>query len=68
MEFDGVLDENEKLGSISPSLEFSGRSLKIVKAREAIKRQDLKTLRELAASEGGLLLDDIRRQACSCYR
>jgi len=40
---------------------------KVVSILDACKWRDITTLRTLAASEGGLVSDEVRRQACQCY-
>jgi TBC1 domain family member 20 len=70
MESNGrVAEENEKKPDIprtsSQQQKYSAKATKIL---EACKWRDIETLRSLATSEGGLLSDDLRRQACSYYQ
>jgi hypothetical protein len=66
-------EENEKLAgdvSLSPSSqspEQKKRDAKATTILEACKWKDIEGLRTLATSEGGLVSDDVRRQACSCH-
>jgi hypothetical protein len=73
MESNGrVVEENEKLGESlptpSPTPEPTKYDAKIAKIRDACEWRDIETLRTLATSEGGLVSDDVRRQACSCHQ
>jgi hypothetical protein len=55
------------LGEKASSREVSLSALrhdKRVEVLDACRRKDTVTLRALAASEGGLLTDELRRQAC----
>jgi TBC1 domain family member 20 len=61
---DGVKDEQEEDTQSRKSGFSSTQQVKAAKILEACKRKDTKTLRALAASEGGLLSDELRRQAC----
>ena len=73
MDPDGTLPkENGKVeGNISrtssPSPEQKRRDAKATAILEACKWRDIETLRTFATSEGGLVSDDVRRQACSCH-
>ncbi|PBP25984.1 GTPase-activating protein gyp10 [Diplocarpon rosae] len=49
--------------SISPGSDDDARSAKVTKILDACRWKDVETLRELAASEGGLVSDKVRRQA-----
>jgi hypothetical protein len=51
--------------SVSPQRQK--HDAKAAKILEACKWKDLEALRVLASSEGGLVSDHVRRQACSCY-
>lgn len=61
---DGVKDEQEEDTQSRKSSLSSIQQVKAAKILEACKWNDTKTLRSLAASEGGLLSDELRRQAC----
>jgi hypothetical protein len=74
MESNGkVPEENEKVAEDiscsppTPSPEQKRRNAKATTILEACKRKDIEALRTLATSEGGLVSDDVRRQACSCH-
>lgn len=73
MEPNGKLpQENDELaGDVSCSSshypEQKGRDAKATTILEACKWKDIATLRKLAISEGGLVSDNVRRLACSCY-
>jgi hypothetical protein len=69
METNGTLaEEREKLRGASrtpsPSSAAKKREGKATKILEACKSKDIKTLRILATSKGGLVSDDVRCQAC----
>ncbi|CAL3969822.1 unnamed protein product [Diplocarpon coronariae] len=49
--------------SISPGSDGGACSDKVTKILEACRWKDIETLREMAASEGGLISDEVRRQA-----
>lgn len=70
MESDGrVAEEDEKKPAISrTSSQQQKYDAKATKILEACKWKDVHTLRALATTEGGLLSDDLRRQACSYDR
>lgn len=42
--------------------------LKLAKISDACVWKDVDALRTLAASKGGFVSDEVRRQACSCYQ
>jgi hypothetical protein len=67
-----VPEENEKIGDLSrtasPSPQEKARDEKATKVLDACKKKDVEVLRIFATSEGGLVSDDVRRQACSCHR
>lgn len=71
MESNGKLpEENEKKPDVpvprtSSPLHKHNNNAKATEILEACKWRDIETLRALATSEGGLLSDDLRRQACS---
>jgi len=71
MELNERDEENEKsITSSRTSLTSSTieqRNAKVAEILDACKWKDLDLLRTLAASESGLVSDDVRRQACSCY-
>jgi hypothetical protein len=73
MEPNGILpEETEKLAEdlsrpSSPSPEQRNRDAKAATILEVCKWKDVDALRALAASEGGLISDDVRRQACSYH-
>ena len=75
MESNGKLpEEDEKLAcdtriSRTPSLspEQKNRDAKAATISEACKWKDIDALRTLATSEGGLVSDEVRHQACSCH-
>ena len=72
METNGKVPEEydkliEDISSSSPSPEQKRRDAKATAILEACKRKDIEFLREFATSEGGLVSDDVRCQACS-YR
>jgi len=72
MEPNGSAAENEdKKPNIPRTLSVSPQrqkyNAKTAKILEACKWKDLDALRALASSEGGLVSDHVRRQACSCY-
>jgi hypothetical protein len=48
----------------SPSLDEKGRDAKASQILDACRRRDVETLRVLSTSEGGLVSDEVRRQAC----
>ena len=50
----------------TPSPEPKKQDAKAAAILEACEWKDVDTLRLLTASEGGLVSDDVRRQACSC--
>lgn len=54
-------------GALSPSPRSKKHNAKLASILEACKWRDIATLKTLATSEGGLVSDDVRRQACSCY-
>ncbi|KAE8450542.1 hypothetical protein EG329_006273 [Mollisiaceae sp. DMI_Dod_QoI] len=60
-------EEKEKLTASSrtpsPSPSRDSRNAKAAKILEACEGKDIETLRKLATSEGGLVSDDVRRQA-----
>src|SRR6185437_9416214 len=65
-------NQNEKLPAsssrtTSPSLEHESHNAKATSILEACKENDIETLRKLAVSEGGLVSDEVRRQACPYY-
>lgn len=69
MESNGTIpEENEKpkdpLRAPSPTPQESIRGAKAVKILDVCRAGDIETLRTLATSEGGLISDDVRRQAC----
>ena len=71
MEFNGSpVEEREKLKEASrtpsPSPAAKKRNAKAAKILDACKWKDIQNLRVLATSEGGLVSDDVRCQACSC--
>jgi hypothetical protein len=71
MEFSGTIPEENantrgSAGSSPPQDEE--RVAKAKEILEACRWKDVETLRALSTSKGGLLSDDIRRQACSCPR
>ena len=61
---DGLKDEQQEDTQSRKSSFSSTQQAKATKILEACKWKDMKTLRALAASEGGLLSDELRRQAC----
>lgn len=70
MEPDGRFqEENEKPGNASqaPSTtpQEQAREAKATKVLNACRMKDVDLLRALATSEGGLVSDTVRRQACS---
>jgi hypothetical protein len=73
MEPNGKLpEEKEKVEgnfshTSSPSPEQKRRDAKATAILEACKWKDVEALRAFATSEGGLISDDVRRQACSCH-
>jgi hypothetical protein len=74
MESNGkVPGENEKFGDdisrfpSAASPEQQRRDAKATTILESCKFKDIDALRTLATSEGGLVSDDVRRQACSCH-
>ena len=73
MEPNGKLpEETKKLAGdlsrpLSPSPEQIKLDAKAATILEVCKWKDIETLRTLATSEGGLVSDDVRRQACSCH-
>jgi TBC1 domain family member 20 len=69
-----VVEETEKPGELpsdpaasSPLLSKESNA-KVACILDACKWKDIKILRTLATSEGGLVSDEVRRQACQCYR
>jgi hypothetical protein len=50
----------------SPRANTTTLDAKLTSIRAACRDRDVEQLRVLATSEGGLLLDDARCQACSC--
>jgi len=50
-----------------PSLQQKDLAAKAAKIRDACRRKDVEALRALSTSAGGLVSDDVRRQACSCH-
>lgn len=50
------------------SLQGKTHNAKDTKILEACRVRDIELLRELAISTGGLVSDDVRRQACSWHR
>ncbi len=55
----------EKLSFESKNhIHLATENAKAAKILEACRWKDAETLRSLAASEGGLLSDELRRQAC----
>lgn len=75
METNGILvEDGEKPdarpgdpAASSPSLRSEDHNAKAVSILDACKWRDIATLRTLATSEGGLVSDEVRRQACQCY-
>ena len=72
MEPDGtVREENEKIGETSsvasPSPQEKARNAKAIAILDVCKKKYVKELRIFATSEGGLVSDEVRRQACSCH-
>ncbi len=65
-------EDNEKLEfdsrSRSPSPARKKLLAKAAEILETCQQKDLDTLRMLAISEGGLVSDEVRRQACSCHQ
>jgi TBC1 domain family member 20 len=61
---DGMKDEHEGDTVPRKSSPSSTQQAKAAKILEACKWKDTATLRALAASEGGLLSDELRRHAC----
>jgi hypothetical protein len=51
----------------SPPVRSTEHNAKAVSILDACKGGDITTLRTLAASEGGLVSDEVRRHACQCY-
>ena len=76
MESNGrVVEETEKPEDLpsdpatsSPALRSKESNAKVASILDACKWRDITTLRTLATSEGGLVSDEVRRQACQCYR
>jgi hypothetical protein len=74
MEPNGKLsEETENLAgdasrSSSPAPEQKKRDAKAAEILEACKWKDIELLRTFATSEGGLVSDDVRRQACRCHQ
>lgn len=71
MESNGrVVQEREEGSDASRALSASPARIKldgkVTRIRDACRWKDIETLRKLATSEGGLVSDEIRRQACSC--
>jgi hypothetical protein len=69
-----VVEESEKAEDLprdpavsSPLLQPKENNAKVASILEACKWKDITTLRKLATSEGGLVSDEVRRQACQCY-
>jgi len=72
METNGILPEQNEKARVpsrtpSPSPEEGARDAKAAKILDACKKKDIENLRILATSGGGLVSDNIRRQACSCH-
>lgn len=71
MESNGKIpDENEKFGggvSRTSSPQLQERVAKAATILDACISKHVEILRTLATSEGGLVSDDLRRQACSCH-
>lgn len=61
---DGVKEELDEDTRSRKSSFSSTQQVKAAKILESCKWKDTRTLRALAASEGGLLSDELRRQAC----
>jgi hypothetical protein len=67
-----VLEENEKVKppprtpspTLSSTPQEKARDAKAAKIHDACRGGDVNTLRILAISEGGLISDEVRRQAC----
>jgi hypothetical protein len=73
MEPNGTVNEEiEKLSRASrTSLQSPQRGVRYAKATrilDACRWKDTEILRALATSEGGLVSDEVRRQACTCHK
>jgi TBC1 domain family member 20 len=69
-----VVEETEKPEELpsnpdasSPPLRSKESNAKVASILDACKWKDTSILRTLATSEGGLVSDEVRRQACQCY-
>jgi hypothetical protein len=51
----------------SPDVKSTADIAKVASILDACKWRDITTLRTLATSDGGLISDEVRRQACQCY-
>jgi TBC1 domain family member 20 len=59
------IEHEPEVATLSRQRSFTAsQSQKAVKILDACRWKDTDTLRALAASEGGLLSDELRRQAC----
>jgi hypothetical protein len=75
MELNGrVFEETEKPEDLQSDPDVSSlplrskeRNAKVASILDACKWRDIPILRTLATSEGGLVSDEVRRQACQCY-
>lgn len=72
METNGKVPEEydklvEAISRSSPSPEQKRRDEKATTILEACKWKAIELLRTLATSEGGLVSDDVRRQACAYH-
>jgi len=70
-----LIEEDEKSelllsdpADLLPSPRSNERNAKVADIRKACTWKDITALRALATSEGGLVSDEVRRLACSCYR
>jgi hypothetical protein len=52
---------------LSPEVKSKADIAKVASIFNACKCRDITTLRTLATSDGGLVSDEVRRQACQCY-
>jgi hypothetical protein len=59
-------EDHEPPRAPTPSPSSIARDAKVATIREACRWKEVEKLRALATSEGGLVLDEVRRQACSC--
>jgi hypothetical protein len=50
-----------------PLVKSKEHNAKVASILDACKLRDITTLKTLATSEGGLVSDEVRRQACQCY-